>query len=335
MASEQSLLPFTRGRRFTEANGYLQVPVLCDETGQDELLWSQHDSMGHCHCCAVSCNLNLVTLPCILRPRLRDRDGYIAYDYYTQQFVERPHQMLANTEFALCDVCNKKCEILMQTSDHVALGVDWWDLVDSLTETLKTYCLPSSAYPVSDIVRKSARVMCALEDGVNATEGILSRLNRDVLTVLAPHVLASLKEKAAALILSAYRNWHQKVWTEEKFNGDEPSLGDHYYACRHSQEGWWAKCYDCNAHRQCYELQLLACCDRGCCNKYVCLDGCAYICKHCGAKNCVTQDDHLFWHNRPDQDPALTVHDRRVTPWQCWSCSNEMSLNRTWAPALV
>ena len=314
-------LPFTNGRRFTDSWGYAKLPILCDEVGNEQTLWCDHESCGRCHVCdADTGDAPIVAYPCVLRPRLSD--GVQAFDEF--QGVCIANELLAQTVFDLCENCTKKCEVLMKTSDHVAVGKNWWDLLDSLTETLSTYELPKTEFPVSNIVTDTAKSMCIIEDSVNAETGPLTCLYKDVLYVIASKMIDAHKCAAANKIRNAYLKWRDSKWKEEKFAGDEPSFESHYYGCRHEE---WAYCSDCGMVKHCSDLIMTATlCQQAECDaeKWVCKDGCTYVCQHCDCTNRVSHDVHISHH--ANDDNTTDPYDRTTTPWTCYHCNRVMML---------
>jgi len=313
-------LPSTNGRRFTEYWGHT-LPVLCDEEGYEQTLWPEHDSCGRCHVCdGDTCDTPATAYPCVLRPR--SRDGVYAYDDY--HGVIKADELFAQTVFDLCENCTKKCDILLKTSDHVALGRDWWDLLDSLTEFLNTYELPKTEFPVSSIITDTAKTMCLLEDGVNAETGPLTCLYKDVLYVIASHMVDAHKRAAADKIRNAYVKWRDSKWRADKFAGDEPSFESHYYGCRHEQ---WAYCSDCGMVRNCCDLKVVSTlCQEADCDaeKWICAGGCEYVCRNCDCTNRIAHDTHMVFHAHDDS--TTDPYDRTTTPWTCYKCNSPMTL---------
>lgn len=321
---------FTNGRHFTDEYGYLTIPVLCDEFGEPEALSHQHDSLGHCHVCSKSADLNFVTYPCVLRSKRIQHTSFYGYDDWNG--VYHPGQVMAETEFALCDECKAKADILLKTSDHISLGHDWWDILDGFEVRLSGYQLPTSSHPHGQFVRRVAKTMCVLEDGVNGESGPLTVLPTDWLTLMVPKVMAAFKENAGELILRTYKKWRADKWRENDYSGDEASHSAHYYDTRHTNV--WAHCDDCGATHRCGDLRLTeACASDNCCYKRVCYDGCSYICRSCGGNNRVDRDVHERHHDQLDD--STEVAERRVTPWICYHCNNTMTLNRCWDPAVI
>lgn len=286
--------------------------------------------MGHCHVCSKSADLNFVTYPCVLRSKRIQHTSFYGYDDFNG--VHHPGQVMADTEFALCDECVAKADILLKTSDHISLGHDWWDILDGLEVRLSNFQLPTSSDRHGQLVRKVAKTMCTLEDGVNGETGPLAVLPTDWLTLMVPKVMSAFKENAGELILRAYKKWRANKWRENDYSGEEASHSAHYYDTRHIN--MWANCDDCGATKRCGDLRLMrACASNNCCYKRVCYDGCSYICRSCGGNNRVNGDVHARHHEHIGYTPE--VAERRVTPWICYHCNHTMTLNRCWDPAVI
>lgn len=313
--------PFTNGRRFTDYWGYIALPVLCDGNGDELTLWSEYDSCGRCHVCEEDArNTPTTAYPCVLRPRSRDK--VLGYDDHNG--IHTPNQLFVYTVFVLCENCSKKCNVLMNTSDHVAIGKDWWDLLDSLTETLRTYNLPKTKFPVSNIITDTAKTMCLLEDGVNAETGPLTCLHKDILYVIASQMVDAHKRAAGNKIKNAYLKWRDSRWKDDKFAGNEPLFESHYYGCRHEE---WTYCSDCGMRKDCCDLKMThkLCQETNCeAEKWICADGCSYVCRSCNCTNRIAHDEHVMFHANDDSTTHPDV--RTTTPWTCYHCNEPMQL---------
>lgn len=313
-------MPFTKGRNFTDIWGDYTLPLLCEEYGDEKKLSMEADTI-ECHVCNSTSKVSIVTYPCILRPR--KKSGFHGYDKI-EGVVYEPNQLLAWTEFNLCETCMNKCEILMKTSDHAALGRDWWDILDSLTETLKKYNLPETEYPVSNIISYNAKTMCLIEKGLTKKSETRPRLPKDVLYVIASHMIDAHKVAAVKKIKNAYRRWRDSKWEDSKFAGNQPSFEAHYYGCRHEE---WANCSDCGRARKCCDLILTnAQCNEHECDveKWYCRDGCTYVCGGCNYTNRINYSLHLM--NHVYDDSTTEQDDRTTTHHRCYQCNEPMHL---------
>jgi len=149
----------------------------------------------------------------------------------------------------------------MRTSDHIALGIDWWDMIDSLSETIKEIKETKLNIKQNKYFQDAVKVATLI---YAAKSGPFYDIPREVIsTYLLPNIMPAFREKAAIAIQKMWKGYYQRLYQD-------------------TEETKHAKCDDCGRIRKVSDLcQEQACADWDCCFKNVCKDQCAYLCPHC------------------------------------------------------
>jgi len=236
------------------------------------------------------------TYPCVL---LADRDIRLGIFeslpgiYSDGTIEESATEVACDVEFLLCDKCSIRADAIMEVSDHIARGENWWLICRRLSDKIYDEELWEKWEGGSDILKASAvKTMALIHHAVNGKDqtGLFSLLPRDVLSMMAPHVLESEKDKFARKIQSLWRGYRVRAHPEAK----RWYLGCGKTLYQSQCENLWAKCDDCGMKRHTADMFIMeACADHTefCPKKIVCREACCYTCPACSDTNFVKCDD--------------------------------------------
>jgi len=256
-------MPVSNGYRFSNYDGSANIPYLCDpDTGEWEQMSRPYVGNGTetCDCCDfVGDDVRLTYFPAVLQ----ERRGHYNYGYdESQQCIVRAPRAGTIYQSHLCEECNELCQLIMKTSDHVALGTDWWDLNDSLTETIKELKEKRIDWrqtkPIKDAVKAGTQIFVA-------KTGPFNQLPDDVIISMYPHLIRAYKDRAAVQIQRIWKGYYNRLY-------------------RNTQNIMHHNCADCGRLRSYSELcteQSCLDCLHECCHKLVCKDECHYLCPYC------------------------------------------------------
>lgn len=256
-------MPVSNGYRFTNFDGTPNIPFYCDQdTGIELDIYrsSTHDDV--CDVChshvSESIMLKNVDYPVVIQESRRM--GSI-YGLENDNTIMKTKRAASVAYFLLCPDCIYHCNLLMKTSDHIALGIDWWDMIDSLCETIKEIKQTKLNIKQNKYFQDAIKIGTLI---YTAKSGPFYDLPREVIsTYMLPDIIQVYREKAAITIQKVWKGHYQRLYQNIK-------------------ETKYAKCDDCGRMRQMSDLCLeQACADWECCFKKVCKDECAYLCPHC------------------------------------------------------
>lgn len=265
-------MPVSNGYYFSNYDGSPNIPRLCDPyTGEYEDMWRhtyRRDDKTCDTCDHVGDDVDDASYPAVLQETRRDCN--YGYDEDEQRIV-RAKRTATVIHLRVCKECYEHCQQIMKTSDHIALGVDWWDLNDSICESIKQLKCEKFDWkqtkPVKDAIKAATQIFVA-------KTGPFTQLPEDVIINMFPHLVKAYKERAAIQIQRIWKGYYQRLYNSHK----------------NTQQVTYHKCADCGRMRLasdlCYENSCLDC-PHECCIKRVCKDECHYLCPNCEGSNII------------------------------------------------
>lgn len=341
----RGIFPITNGREYTvymdtEDLGTPSIPLATDESGQSVVTYERWSNGGEeeddgfvCDCCGQLNEdrerLLVYTYPAIVRCRSREPpmpavfvDPRVADGQTGIVFV---YQAFCNLDVTLCDNCHRRAECLRQTSDHVAVGYDWWDMVDSLAVTLQD---PSwfdyKQLPVYKTAFEHFNIVRIAATNGRSCQTTLADIPPEVFDQMMPaEVVLSVEREAATRIQALWRGFKTRktiVAAMRRSFWNESSL-DCYRAAMRQNPDAECVCRDCGTLRTISQMDCTHIvlppeapgqpAGRQLAHKWVCCNPCRYICQHCDRVNYVAQS----------QKPISTT----LATKQCRVCSNVMT----------
>jgi len=259
--------PFKYDYRFTDAFGPL-IPTLAEplstSSSNDHILVEarpfpcQQDDT--CDVCDSKEMIGLEYAPCVLRSKRGPLSELTIWpDYY---HAPSPTDRLATQAFctlelALCPRCSNRLRILAGRQDHLAIGYDYWDIVDAAVQHLSGDRW--TKHSISKIRTAHNITMMVIKKSHTQDDGAFSTLNADVIGLIGAELEQSAKKSCVSSI--------ETLWL------------------RNSR-----RCEDCGMHRAPRNLIEMPATDidprgwhRNDIVKNVCVDACCYYCQHCSA----------------------------------------------------
>lgn len=256
---------------------------------------------NQCDCCAVECQhvsetgvpLYGYIFPCILQGlSARARVTFPCIHTDGEPGVSRI--VACDVKFRLCDRCSKRAFSVMDVSDHLTTGEDWWEMVVELRSVINDEQRWQRWAGGDEIIsRATAKTLCILDHAVSdeKQQGPFSVIPRDVLYVIAPHIKENVRNTFATKIQALYRGWRVRMYTEaNRWSRCSPMRDTLYKAV---SENKWTVCDDCGMRRMAKDVSIMpGCADSGgCCYKVVCSEACCYQCPECRFDNFVKYED--------------------------------------------
>lgn len=253
--------------RFTDAFGPL-IPTLAEplttSSSQDRTLVEarpfpcQRDDT--CDVCDSKEMIELEYAPCVLRSKrgpLSEPTFWPGGPPETVPTEALPTQAFCTLELALCPRCSNRLRILAGRQDHLAIGYDYWDIVDAAVQHLSGDRW--SKHSSSKIKTAHNMTMAVIKKSHAQDDGAFSTLNADVIGLIGAHLEQSAKKSSVSSI--------ETLWLNNS-----------------------RRCEDCGMHRATRNLIEIPATDvdprswhRHDIVKNVCVDACCYYCQHCSA----------------------------------------------------
>jgi len=269
-------MPVSNGYRFSDCDGRPVIPRLCDPITDEYIeMYRESNNPDNIYCCDTcdytESDVEYTFFPAVIRERGSDHHyGY--YDIDEDPRLERAPEAVTIIHVKVCPDCYKYCEQIMKTSDHIAQGFDWWDMVDSLTESIKKIKREHFDWrktkPVKDTIRAAIQIFVA-------KTGPFSDMPTDIIIhKIIPHLIQSYKDSAAMKIQYIWKDYYHRIY-------------------KNTETVTFHNCDDCGRKRcetdLCYKRSCLAC-PHECCTKRICKDSCCnYLCPNCEGSNIVSR----------------------------------------------
>jgi len=294
----------SNGSRFTNSYGDYTIPFLYDPNVPHGIASpiNRQTTRTYCDSCGNQPRDEYIhgvpvyehIYPCVL---LAERDSRLGiFDSLRGIYRDGTHEDYAtevacDVEFLLCDKCSIRADAIMEVSDHIASGENWWIICKRLSDQIHSEHWEKWAGGEEIATREAAKTMCLLDHAVNdkGEMGLFSKLPHDILFVMLPHIKSAGLSRFATKIQALWRGYRVRAHPETK--RWYPGCGKSLYVSR--LEGLWARCDDCGMKRRTADMFVMdACADHnGCCHKVVCREACCYTCPACGDTNFGKCDD--------------------------------------------
>ena len=193
------ILAITNGRRFTDLAGYVwNIPELEQDLYSPPILSDEPDFI--CDHCDAEDEINVYAYPVVLQDK------------------ESGERMYSYMHFRQCPTCSRRADLIMATSDHLALGQDEWDLLDSACGIIMDHRWDLHAPWTLEASSKIAKTLMP----VTSKGGTLyfddrlslSAIVSDLVPIINQHVVTSLyhskRQESAVKIQSLWKGWKQR-----------------------------------------------------------------------------------------------------------------------------
>jgi hypothetical protein len=194
------ILAITNGRRFTDLAGYVwTIPELEEDLYSPPILSDEPDFI--CDHCDAEDEINVYAYPVVLQDK------------------ESGERMYSYMHFRQCPTCSRRADLIMATSDHLALGEDEWDLLDSACEiTLdprwdlhKPWTMEASSKQAKTLMPVTTKGGTTCFDDKLSLSAIVS----DLIPIISQHLVTSLyhskRQESAAKIQALWKGWKQRT----------------------------------------------------------------------------------------------------------------------------
>jgi hypothetical protein len=176
------ILAITNGRRFTDLAGYVwTIPELEEDLYSPPILSDEPDFI--CDHCDAEDEINVYAYPVVLQDK------------------ESGERMYSYMHFRQCPTCSRRADLIMATSDHLALGQDEWDLLDSACGIIMDH-------------RWDLHTPWTLEASSKQAKLSLSAIVSDLIPIINQHLVTSLyhskRQDSAAKIQTIWKGWKQR-----------------------------------------------------------------------------------------------------------------------------
>ena len=299
--SDTPIRTISNGHHYTDSYGKGTLPILADESGflpAQPMERASDAPPDKCDCCSIEgknasgegASLHSLLFPCIIRQSFaydRSRTSQLMPCITPGGESGLSSVVARYVRFQMCDRCSFRSCSVMDVSDHLTSGHDWWNMVNSLRELINDEPMWQKWAGGAEILaRTAAKKMCVLEQGVNGENqpGLFSKIPHDILYLIAPYVKQNELNRFATKIQALYRGWKVRMFS--------PSNEWHRYLLNSntladaSRRNLWTFCDDCGMLRSVKHMRIVAgCADGNCCPKVVCKCVCCYKCPSCRMDN--------------------------------------------------
>lgn len=209
-------------------------------------------------------------------------------------FVE-VQEVFCQVALKLCLICRRKHKLVMSKSDHVAIGITFDEIFDSICNVFESSRWENvfERFSNKKLIKSANLAMKVVHKANKDNDGIFGRLNQDVLSIIGCKVNNIVRVDAVKAI--------ENMWYNKSI-----------------------LCDDCGIRRVSNKLIAVKYCVRdispSCCIKKVCIDTCSYWCinKDCYAENYFNMEE------------MKEFEYSGIRTYECWKCLQTSTLHIKW-----
>ena len=208
-------------------------------------------------------------------------------------FVEAK-EVFCRVALKLCLRCRRKHKLVMSKSDHVARGITFEEIFDYICNVFESTRWEKifTRFSNKKLIKSANLAMKVVYKAHNENDGVIGRLNQDVLGIICSKVNNIVRVDAAKAIENMWRN---------------KSI----------------PCDDCGIRRsskKLIEVNSCVCLGLKCYKKKVCIDACSYWCvnKDCCAENYFYREDMKYFEYSGNRT------------YDCWKCLENSEIHIIW-----